>query len=631
MDGKITTFAAIKLFYETDNNLIDIFGKLVVLVISKNEYYSINEIQKEFLDKINFNIPTDILQTIIKKLRKQGFIEYGGIKNLDAKSIRITDAGKKSETEIRKNFEIAEREKNALIEGLCNYIEKLGKGYSKKIIDERFKLFIENHNYIPSLNNQKNKFDIHNALDLYIVDYFSSIENSDPDNFERLKTVLYGSIISDAFLNKRLEKKAKINNLNIYLDTNIVFSLMGLHDDFYNIPAKEVVELIKDSGCSLKIFSFTKDEISKKLQGYINESGFYSSKIRVNSIYYTLKRLGYTKFDVISLISNIDQKIKELGIEIDYSFYQTELLKDENDQLAKLETYKINKNINSIKHDLAAILAIANIRKHNQIYLWEKARAIFLSNDAQLVSYDFCEFGHKTNSTFPEAVYRSVMAGLLWLKGRTGSDDVFMHNFFANYLREKVINTNLWQRFIDEVIKRKDSGIISQENIDEIISYGETERILREKGESGINEILDDYKIQQRQNETAEKDRKIAETDQIIKLQIEQNEHILNGITNECKTTWNTRINFSVWFIACIIIIFVIAIVIIFGISLIANILAFICLASIITIAISITQKKEFKFLSFLMDIRNDFENKKIIVCIENKKKIYGMADKKNK
>jgi len=664
MDNAVTAFAAIKTFYDTGNDLIDVFGNIILLVLKDEKGYSTLEVQASFLDKIKFNIPTDVLRTILKRLKKNSFVNYENLQDVGFSSIRITEEGKYKRTKIESEFLEAKREETVLMLAIQQYISKKnGYKFPLEYISNIFNNFVTDNisGAVFTLEREKefSGGDISNGNN-HIISYFIESEKEDPANFERVKVILYGRIIANTFLNRRFEGDSKLDNLNIYLDTNIVFSLMGFHDDFDNKNIEEVISLIKNAGCYLKIFSFTKDEITRVLSGYLRDYSFYSEQIIVDSIYFALKKKGYTVTDIIHLIESIDDKLKEFGVEVDYSYDAESLVLGKDAALSKLAGYKKSTSTRyALQHDLAVILAVQKIRNKNRVFLWEKSHAIFLSSDTQLSLYDFKEHEHENQRTVPEVIFRSDMTSMLWLKGCSGSDNAFVHSFTANYARGAIISTDLWNKFVVAIKSKLKTGIITQQNVEEIIVLHDTGKILREKGESGIEEILNDERMallkekKQKQEEEAEANQKLI-LDQTEKLQLleeialkkerekqhvekekqdaeklildqaEKLEHFLKVIVSECKTTWTKIINIGVGIIALFLFCIVAYFVNKFGVSTVANILQLFTLGALLLVAISLIKKEKFRFIEFLVDFRVNLENKMISKCVEKKKIKYG-------
>lgn len=567
--SKITIFSSLKTFYEAGNDLFGVFGNLILQEISENKT-SLNDIKNKIDNNYKINIPLDVIRTILKRLKRSGLIAFDDISTL---SICILEKGEVKKTKILSNFKEADRENVALIKSIGQYI----KGRDENIqsdddfIAKELSLFIENNaqDAISLIENDGNGIELQSKIiQSYIIEFFQISEKSDQVNFERLKTVLYGKIISSALLKRNFDKNAKFDNFSVYIDTNIFFSLMGLHEDCYNIPAQELIENLKKLNISLKVFSFTKDEIISKLRGYLRNYGYYTPSIKVDSIYDVLKRKKYSKTDVIQIIENIHDQIEKMGITIDYLYDIENLLKDytEGDKIKK---YNSDKSEYSVKHDVAAILAIRKLRGGHYSSLLEKSRFIFLTADYALATYNFREFNHKETGTVPEIILRNELAAILWLKNLAGySDNSYAHSFLANHIRQQMISSDLWNKFITAIKIQTQRELITDDDIDLLINYSETEKILREQGEDGIKILIREEKINELRSIQKEKDNKIKEGERdlgvakeqilakekeikeinsIIENQADRLQLVSDTIENDCRKKCNTIINYALW------------------------------------------------------------------------------------
>ena len=106
-----------------------------------------------------------------------------------------------------------------------------------------------------------------------------------------------------------------------------------------------------------------------------------------------------------------------------------------------------------------------------------------------------------------------------------------MHNFLANYVRKKLITNSLWDKFILELKKQKEDGSINDEEIEMIISFRETEKILKEKGEGGFGEIINSEKILKKKEENLAKEKKMSESENIITEQ----KKMIDNLSQELK------------------------------------------------------------------------------------------------
>jgi len=77
-------------------------------------------------------------------------------------------------------------------------------------------------------------------------------------------------------------------------------------NDEVNEPARELLDLLKNHGINLKVFSFTVDEICRVIGGYVERAYRYPIIIPVESIYSTLKRRNWTAVDAMKVIEVVE-------------------------------------------------------------------------------------------------------------------------------------------------------------------------------------------------------------------------------------------------------------------------------------------------------------------------------------
>lgn len=80
-----------------------------------------------------------------------------------------------------------------------------------------------------------------------IIEFFRDIEQSEPDLFEILKNLIMGSIICTLVKKDYNELKSKMAPCKVFLDTNIVFSILDYHYPEISKPCQELIELLKNS------------------------------------------------------------------------------------------------------------------------------------------------------------------------------------------------------------------------------------------------------------------------------------------------------------------------------------------------------------------------------------------------
>jgi hypothetical protein len=621
MNEKITFLAGINTFYSADKDFIGAFADILLSIFEEDKKYSISEAKEELNQKSSLEIPIDVIRTILKRLKKDKNIDYLELKDITRKNIIITAEGKIQKATNRIELKKIERESRKLVDEIYQYLDE---EFSKEIIENSFDNFIGDnlHELVNVLEGSGKLKTQEKLIQEKIANFFIKSEHENPENFKILKSILFGKVIAYSFLNfGNSNKKTKINNLDVYLDTNIIFSILGFHLESYNKPVLEMIEIFKSSGINLKIFEFTLSEVLYKLESYWEEYDNYSASVPVDSIYFTLKQKGYAKSDVIFLIENIETKLSEFGVSVDYNFQLENLLEEDSEdifsQLSSLKTYK---PAPVIQHDAAAILAIKKLRGNSRTRILEKSRYLFVTADNLLIN-----FSQKIsqNNCISQVVSSNYVTSIFWMKGFKNSGDVFIHEFLAQYSRKNMISRNLWENFIEQIraLSTRDQGNIS---IDEIISYKETENILLEKGEEGIREILNDTNITRQRKQITDKDKKIVEQDREIKRQHDKFKKIIKVFERQCLLFWKRFVNICILIITLVLIILFFKITSIYSLETVWEIItgtAFL-LALLLTFA-SIYFEKDFKINHFIIKHKRQMTNGLIKKCLLRKKNKY--------
>lgn len=624
MKDKIVAFAALKVFYESGHDLLDVFANLILLAITPEKERSIKDIRETLNEHMQYDIPTDVIRTLLKRLSKSDFVSYRNVRDVRFKSITLTEKGVARKSDVRKNYDEAKREKRAILKQLNNRDLQYTEEELRKELDQ----FIENSTKQAIFTLEKDNTISGGTLSQAQADvcsFFAEAERSDPATYERLKAFLYGQVLSRAFLNRQFDSSAKASDLTVYLDTNIVISLLGFHEDGHNLAATETLDLAKESGVELKIFSSTLEEIKRVLRVYLEDHAYYTEKIPVQSIYYVLKTKGYSRIDMMALIESLEKRLADLGVEIDYSFDVEELVRDEGALISKLIQYKPVSGKKSLWHDLAAIKAVRSIRGNKKPYQWEKSKAIFLTGDVHLASYNFNELGHKKAKSFPEAIFRANMASLFWLKGKSGSDNAFLHNLFASHMRGDMVDGGVWEQFVREVKRKREDGNLTYDQIDTIMSLAETERLLREEGVRAIDKVLDDKRIELVRREASEKDRELIDNEKTISSQSKKIEEIQNALETSAKRFWSLVVNITTWAIASILAIVFLASIFIFGLPVVADVMQALGIVFIFALAHSVTTGKQVRLNRWLISFKKNVQSGLVAKSIERKRKRYNI------
>lgn len=493
----IYSYALAKAMYEKEKDYIDTYYTFILKILPIDKVsLDLDCVSEKVEEKFNIIIPEVSLKSIITRAKKSGYLFVE--KKQKKWQIKISDKGIKYVGGLETESNV-KRKIDELLNDILNYFkdDKLNMQNINKIffsvIDKNIELLREY--FSPHSRPLTNKYiKKKSGYEKKLFKYIKLAENQKPRYWEMLRNIVYGSIITTAAFSKNisvLDKKFKY--VQIFLDSNFIFSLFDLHYPEINKATKELFSLLKSYKFKLKVFDFTLDEMINVLSNYARKQNIYYKDIKVNSIFSNLKTKGYTIEDMKEFIRKIENKLWDLNIEIVPTTIDLDKYIPDESQISKIMQYKPKfGNITNIyNHDLAAIEKIKEIRK-TKVREIEKSKAIFLSSDLKLAKYNHIEMGHRKNLTIGEVIPGRLLTNILWLKNPTIKEDIPMDTIISVYSGESMITREIWERFCENIEKLKKEGRIQDIDIATLLFDKQMEDILTNLDDSDIDDFTPD-------------------------------------------------------------------------------------------------------------------------------------------
>ena len=541
MENSSYSYALIKTLYDRGDDYIDSFWPLILKVLPKSAKATLAEIAQKIQDRYHLKIELFLLKTIVGRAHKKEYLDFeSGVRQLYSISEKgsVYLDGLEAEDDVQRRI-------NALTESIKQYFAEHGLKISEDHVSELLKGFIANNleKIVDFLNpsGQRAIFNksfeiIDKADEINLIEYFQQAKNSKPNEYKTIQEMVYGSIISALLFVKdsneltQLQEKP-FKNCDAFIDTNVLFSLLGFHAEELNEATKDLIEQMKRSGFRLKVFDFTIDELSRVVGGYTREADMYPSDLKVDSVYSVMKRRGWSITEVNEFLMNIEEVIEDFGItvercpEINLQHYQPE---SENLKSALL-AYKPSSGTSSINHDIAAIEKIRKMRRRSVRFV-EDAKVFFLSANTALQRFDLSEFGHRDNGTIGEVILDRLLANLLWLKHP--STLLPLETIIAAHSRDLMINRQVWAKFYSVVEKLQKDKKVGRDQLVTLFYHNRIGEILRFISTDNVNGITEEFildEIEKASKEAKQEHQKIIDVnekliDQLSSVEAAKNE-----------------------------------------------------------------------------------------------------------
>ena len=480
MNNIVYTYAFLKTLSDQGEDYVEsIFLPFVIRILPKGKYFARYEVNKLIREGYDFEIPTHTLGYLLLQASKNEYIEIR-VKQKDKREIeghyKLTPKGIQFQNAIG-SIKDTNREINELIADIKSFFGSHNISITdekiQELISSFFKKYFEPLIQFLSPNSPVSELSL-NTLDTYenfLVDYIKNVEHSKPELYKIIEKMFFGSILSALLMADNLDdvknlQKTKFPEYSVYVDTNIVFSLLGWHRNFEaNEATKQLFNLLKSDNFKIKIFKFTIDEIVSVLSRYdsANVNGRHEN-IEEN-IYGTFLKNGITKTEVREKISRIDKIIEDLGIEIDQSIdvnlnnYQTKI----PEYFDLIQTYKPMDHKYNLNHDLAAIDTIKQMRGNKTIRHIEDAKVIFLTQDIRLNNFVHDELGHRDRNSIGEVVLDNLLTTILWIKNPKINISISM--IVTAHSKNMFTKWRILDQFFKEIQKMKDAQEITDKQV----------------------------------------------------------------------------------------------------------------------------------------------------------------------
>lgn len=454
-------------FSKSKKDIMDIYSDMLLL-FSNNKTNNTKKILEKMGHETWINVPYEVWKSLLKKLRKKWYIDYK-----DFEVYILTDNGENYRIESTKNYE------NEWFDDIENDLKELGITASLKDIVEMFlksditkvDFSVDEWLELESSENILNKF----------FKYLSDTKRKNIDKYNKIIWLLYTWFLSKLLVQRDIDWIFdNFNGLEVYLDTNIIISLLWYHEESVNIMTREIVEKLKWMNAKLYVSSLTLNELNKLLDGYKPEN--YFSNYPVDHIYYNMKLKNKSKSDINIIIENIESFMEENDIEINYITSKDSLSEDRSfsEKTQSLSQYKKKSSQKIIEHDVLMQIFIKRQRYSlHSIYSKsiDKSKIIFLTLDNHFSSWNLTL--HQ-DWTVPEIIHIESIATYLWLKNPDIVNISEIRQFLNWNMKKHVISNNLRESFLWELGRKVESKEISHEDCAALLAMESTKSSLLE-------------------------------------------------------------------------------------------------------------------------------------------------------
>lgn len=470
------SLALVKIQWDRDRSVyLDNFLPFLATLFVRKKYKcieenqtSINMLISDFKDEFGLNIPYFPMISIINRARRKMLIEKEEHNFFPTAEIYKQDFTNKIQELVTKYEKIIE-------EYIKFSKEKYNRELNEADAEQTLICFLKQHDLeilfatyerspLPDVVSTKENLFIFNK-------FIQNIFTNNYQLFLLFLDLVIGHILTDAiFYEEKLKNflEPQLRNLNLYLDTKLIFRLTGIEGDEIKNVYKLLLQELKTQGIKVCVFSHTYEEIKGILQGCLSwiESPNYNT-LQASLVSRFLKSQGYRESDVQLFINSMDKILEENNIQKieppNYNDYKDYIIEEKTLEGYIIQTYKDNapefiyeKKDYTISKDIRSISSVYMLRKKQKPVNIKQANHIFVTINSAL-AYATKKFEkdieYKEGFYIPACVTDTFIGTLIWMRNPNKVIEINEKKIVADIYAALQPNEELLKRYIAELNK----------------------------------------------------------------------------------------------------------------------------------------------------------------------------------
>ncbi len=450
----------------SNGNILESYYPFLASVILESGMEQVNDIDVRSAFEEKYSIP--ITLPFIRQVLSVG-IENRSIVNV--KGEYIADMAKLREYKLPEN----DFEKNW---------QKLKKEYDKycrendlKIVDSdifesQVLYFVDAYSYKFIVDNEWSGDDEVAELDYYWYKFVQVLPQRNPEAFDFLAQLSASNTYREAlFVSKK--EDARIGELNIYLDSPMVFALLGMDSAERCEEYRELIEKIQASGCKVMILDNNLDEVT----GIINRASTWATSSaydisKANKVAKYFHDSGMSRAEILEFCSKLEEKLNDLGILIKQTSYdstENSFQEDENTLFDMVKSKYFESNMaltpekeESIKCDVKSIIMVYRLRKGRVAAKINTCEELMLTRNAALANV--CKQYEAQKSLkaghIPACISADLFGAILWLNSPMDNVEYQKKKILADCYASLRPNKELLKRYVESLESARKMGEI---------------------------------------------------------------------------------------------------------------------------------------------------------------------------
>ncbi|MDO5153230.1 MAG: hypothetical protein Q4D50_07695 [Eubacteriales bacterium] len=368
---------------------------------------------------------------------------------------------------------------SVLLDDFCKYATQQGYTISRENLENNISSFIDAYddrvifNHIEDIDTAENTFLYH------WCNYIISLNSTNEGLYSFVVGLCTANLVK-ATLFYSSNGQAENIDLQVFLDTPMVFALLGMDTPERKSAFKYIVDKAKSLGMTLHVFDHNLEEvlgIMERASKWAQRADYDNAKANRVAQYFHDSEM--TPEDMVEYIGNVESELNLLGITRSVAGYiddENAFQADENSlfnaikaEYGKRSLKYYNEEIyeNSIRTDVRSIVMVQRKRQGSLATVIKTAKIIFITTNGVIakVSKDIMQADTLMESKIPASITADIFGTLLWMDFPDSSNDYQSMKLLADckaLLRPSPQMIATFKIKLDEAYKKHAEGLTEE-------------------------------------------------------------------------------------------------------------------------------------------------------------------------
>lgn len=493
MDKTVKNYYILKSKWLPQDTLSTFMPFVVNLIrAEKLDSCTIEELSKQFQHKYGYKLELFILRPILNSIKQSGYV--------DTKYEKwIFHIDKLPQVDLDIEAKAFEEKYKELINGFvnfCNAPQEINYVTADKIISD----FIDANNFDPKVYTGHSSFnDESDTYRYFLSGYIQELKEQNNTLFDFVISLCESVLIKSYMFNDGLKSSAFVNK-TLYIDTPIIFRLLGYYGDFYEQEYRFLIQSLIEKSCKIYIFKRNYDEVLKVLrtaEKYVESTNYDMARSSDVCNYFRSQKMRSE--DVAEEIELLNTHLVELGIELfeDDINWDNKLFVESYDKIhngiiqeyhstAKSKSYLPETAINI---DTDSAMHIYSLRKNNSIMKLADAPCFYVSSNFGFVNairkYNNDNYNDTISPVISDAFIGMIISGENSQKAQQVATNKVLSFCYSAYKPSR----NMLSNFVELIEQEKTALRISEDDYIALRNHTMVNDFLVKSTQNNIEEL----------------------------------------------------------------------------------------------------------------------------------------------